>query len=34
VPDAALRGALQALVDGDPSPRVKEAARRALAPQP
>jgi len=34
VPDPALRGALQGLVDGDPSPRVKEAARRALAPQP
>jgi HEAT repeat protein len=34
VPDPALRGALEGLREGDPSPRVKEAARRALAPQP
>jgi HEAT repeat protein len=34
VPDPALRGALQGLLDGDPSPKIKEAARRALAPQP
>ena len=34
VPDPALRRALQGLLDTDPSPKVKEAARRALAPQP
>jgi HEAT repeat protein len=34
VPDPALRGALQGLVDTDPDPQVKEAARRALAAQP
>jgi HEAT repeat protein len=34
VPDPALRRALQGLLDADPSPKVKEAARRALAPQP
>lgn len=34
VPDPGLRGALEGLRDGDPSPKVKEAARRALAPQP
>ena len=34
VPDPALRYALQGLLDGDPSPQVKEAARRALTPQP
>jgi HEAT repeat protein len=34
VDDPALRQALEGLRDGDPSPKVKEAARRALAPQP
>lgn len=34
VADPALKQALQALVEADPSPKVKEAARRALAPQP
>jgi HEAT repeat protein len=34
VPDPTLRRALQGLVDTDPSPRVQEAARRALATQP
>jgi len=34
VPDPELRRALRALLDSDPNPRVKEAARRALAPQP
>jgi HEAT repeat protein len=34
VPDPGLRGALEGLRNGDPSPKVKEAARRALAPQP
>ena len=34
VPDPALRRALQGLVDTDPSPKVQEAARRALATQP
>jgi HEAT repeat protein len=32
VPDPALRQALQGLRDADPSPKVKEAARRALEP--
>jgi HEAT repeat protein len=32
VPDPALRQALQRLVDSDPNPKVKEAARRALTP--
>ena len=34
VDDPALRRALQGLRDADPDPKVKEAARRALAPQP
>jgi HEAT repeat protein len=33
VDDPALRRALEALRDNDPSPKVKEAARRALTPQ-
>jgi HEAT repeat protein len=34
VPDPGLRRALEGLREADPSPKVKEAARRALAPQP
>jgi HEAT repeat protein len=34
VDDPELRRALQGLRDADPSPKVKEAARRALEPQP
>ncbi len=34
VPDPALRKALQGLLDADPDPQVKEAARRALSAQP
>jgi hypothetical protein len=33
LPDPALRRALEGLRDADPSPKVKEAARRALAPK-
>jgi HEAT repeat protein len=34
VSDPELRRALQELLDADPNPKVKEAARRALVPQP